>query len=207
MTETYRYIQEMESNFPALTAVRDSVSEALDLMIAGFDARGKLLLCGNGGSAAASEHMAGELLKGFMLPRPLEVHERGSLDRRLADNLQRALPVIPLTSFSAFQSAFANDCDPTFAFAQLVWALGHPGDVLFGQSTSGDSENVIQAFKVARSKGICTIALTGSSGGRLASEADCVIAVPSDKVQLIQEYHLPVYHAICLSLEEHFFGR
>ncbi|MCH2154920.1 MAG: SIS domain-containing protein [Opitutales bacterium] len=201
-----KHVQEMESAHPQLRVVRDSLMEAIQALIDTYEAGKKLLLCGNGGSAADADHFAAELLKGFAMPRRLRSSERDRLTAEVAENLQNALPAIPLSGFSAFNSAFLNDCDARFAFGQLVWGLGSPGDALVGLSTSGASVNVIRAFEVARAKEMKTIALTGEGGGALAEIADVCISVPSTGTHRVQEFHLPVYHTICLCLEEHFFG-
>ena len=173
---------------------------------ASFAAGGKLLLCGNGGSAADADNWAAELLKGFVKKRPLPPEERSQLSTEVAERLQGALPAIPLTSFAAFQTAFANDVDSTFAFAQLVWALGAGGDVLVGISTSGQAENVCAAMNAARAKNLVTVGLTGQSGGRLKELTDVCIRAPASETHRVQELHLPIYHCLCLMLEEAFFG-
>lgn len=167
---------------------------------------GKLLLCGNGGSASDADHWSGELLKGFRRQRPLTEAERTGLPVSLAARLQRAIAAIPLGSFTAFGSAFGNDVAPEFTYAQLVWALGRPGNVLIGLSTSGNSGNVCAAATVAAHRGLKTIGLTGRSGGRLKELCDVCICAPADETAFIQECHLPVYHCLCMMLEEDFFG-
>ena len=149
--------------------------------------------------------MAGELLKGFTCPRPVDDMWKRKLGTNLSDKLQGALPTIPLTGFNAFNSAFNNDCDPYYNFAQLTWALGVPGDSLFGISTSGNSKNVLYATFVARAKGLKTIGLTGDSGGQLFSNVDVCIRAPASKVENVQEFHLPIYHCLCHMLEDAFF--
>ena len=171
-----------------------------------FEGGGKLLICGNGGSAADSDHIAGELLKGFDSKRPLGAEWQAKLGAELAGNLQGAFPVIPLTGLSAISTAYANDCNADYIFAQLVFGLGQKGDVLLCISTSGNSKNVLHAAAVARAKGIRVVGLTGESGGNLVADADVCVRVPANIVWEIQEYHLPVYHTLCLMLEDHFFG-
>jgi D-sedoheptulose 7-phosphate isomerase len=166
---------------------------------------GKLLICGNGGSASDAEHWAGELLKGFIHKRPLSPQEKESLPAHLRDHLQGSLPVIPLTGFPSLSSAFANDVDPTLTFAQLVWGLGKPGDVLVGISTSGNAKNVCAAFEVAKAKGLVTIGLTGRGGGKLAGLTDFCLKAPASETYQIQEHHLAVYHCLSMMLEEEFF--
>ena len=165
---------------------------------------GKILLCGNGGSAADAEHFAGELLKRFETPRPRP--PLTGLDPALIARLEQAIPAIPLTGFTSLRTAVANDTDPAVDYAQLVSALGRPGDALVAISTSGDSANVCLAAEVARSMGMRVLALTGGGGGRLAGLADGCISAPGRSVAHIQELHLPVYHAISRALEAGFFG-
>jgi D-sedoheptulose 7-phosphate isomerase len=191
---------------PALSECRGEVEKAFQLLRDSFRAKGKLLLCGNGGSAADADHWAGELLKGFCSKRPLTAEEKAKLPPEMASKLQRALPVIPLSSFPALSSAFANDVAPELTFAQLVWGLGNPGDVLIGISTSGNASNVCSAIEAARAKGLVTIALTGQGGGKLSPLCDLSIRVPEKETYLIQEYHLPIYHCLCLMLEDEFFS-
>ena len=166
---------------------------------------GKVLLCGNGGSGADAEHWAGELLKGFGHKRPLGCEDQQKLGAELAAQLQGALPVIPITGFLGLRTAWQNDCDPNYVYAQLVYGLGRPGDVLVGISTSGNSKNVCLALETACKLGLQTVALTGATGGRAAQIAGLSIRVPSCETYLIQEYHLPVYHTLCLMLEDEFF--
>lgn len=164
-------------------------------------------LCGNGGSAADADHWAGELLKGFCKDRPLSMQERGTLRPEIAQKLQGALPAIPLTSFPAASTAFGNDVDPALAYAQLTSALGRPGDVFVGLSTSGNARNVGAAAEVARAKGLPVIGLTGASGGKLKAWCTVCICAPSTETYRVQEYHLPIYHCLSLMLEENFFGQ
>lgn len=190
---------------PELAACRDDVLAAFEAMAACFRRDGRLYLCGNGGSAADAEHMAGELLKGFDQKRPLDGDARKGLPDLLAGKLQGALPAIPLTGFLSATSAFGNDVDPALAYAQLVHALGRPGDVLLAVSTSGNAINVCHACDAARARDMRVVGLTGRGGGRLAEVADISIRVPADSTHLAQELHLPVYHTLCLMLEREFF--
>ena len=155
-----------------------------------------MLLCGNGGSAADAEHWAGELLKGFVQKRPLNSVEKSGLPADLALKLQGALPAIPLTGFVSLGTAFANDVDPNLTFAQLVWGLGRPGDVLIGISTSGNARNVCMAMEAARVRGMLRIGLSGKTGGDLCSLCNVCIKAPATETYLIQEYHLPIYHCL-----------
>ncbi|MCR5183886.1 MAG: SIS domain-containing protein [Opitutales bacterium] len=199
-------IDTLIARYPALESCRDSILSALDALIASYSNGGKLLICGNGGSAADADHIAGELLKGFCSKRPLKASARVALGEDLAAKLQDALPAISLHSMGAINTAWLNDCDPYYVYAQLTWGLGRAGDVLLGISTSGNSKNVCPAMQVARAKGMKTIGLTGATGGKLKSLADICICVPDTETYRIQELHLPVYHSLCLALEEHFFA-
>ena len=183
------------------------------LLISCFEKGGKLLLCGNGGSAADCDHIVGELMKAFLRPRPIPASHHDALSRSgaegqaLAGVLQGGLPCMALTSSTALNFAIANDVRADVIFAQQVYVLGRPGDVVWGLSTSGNAGNVVNAFLVARSLGLRTLSLTGQSGGRLGSLADVAVRVPAIATPDVQELHLPIYHALCAALEEHFFGQ
>jgi len=200
------HLSELIGRFPQLDECQQSIQVAFEMLRKCFDDGGHLLLCGNGGSAADADHWSGELLKGFRRPRPVRGEWQQWLGPELAPKLQEGLPAIPLVGFPAFRSAFDNDVDPMFAFAQLVWVLGRAGDVLVAISTSGNSQNIINAARVARAKGVKVIALTGAGGGRLAENCDNIIAMPEHETHKVQELHLPVYHALCAMLEDEFFG-
>jgi D-sedoheptulose 7-phosphate isomerase len=207
-------LSRLYEKYSCLRECHASLEAALAALVAAFESGGKLLVCGNGGSAADSEHFVGELMKGFLLRRPLPDEERialqeigGARGAEVAAHLEGALPAIALTSHFSLTTAVANDCGRgDMAFAQQVYGLGKTGDVLLGISTSGNAGNVVNAFHVARLRGLTTILLTGRSGGALTPLADVAIRVPADHVVEIQELHLPVYHALALALEEHFFG-
>ena len=201
-----KHINDLIEAHPALASCAGEIEAAYEKLRASFADGGKLLLCGNGGSDADADHWAAELLKGFVKKRPLPPEQRKQLSTEVAERLQGALPAIPLTGFAAFQTAFANDVDSTFAFAQLVWALGATGDVLVGISTSGQAENVCAAMNAARAKNLVTVGLTGQSGGRLKELTDVCIRAPASETHRVQELHLPIYHCLCLMLEETFFG-
>jgi D-sedoheptulose 7-phosphate isomerase len=199
--------------YPALGTCRADIEAAFALLVRTFTAGGKLLVCGNGGSAADADHIVGELMKGFRRARrpSAEIAARlaGSdpeLGPRLARRLQLGLPAVNLAAGSALSTAFANDEDPTLAFAQAVLGLGRPQDALLGISTSGDALNVIAAMATARVVGMATVGLTGASGGRLRGRCDVLIAVPASATFEVQELHLPVYHCLCAMLEDRFFG-
>lgn len=197
---------------PALAECKPDIDAAFRVLCAAFRSGGKLLLCGNGGSAADCGHIAGELMKGFLLRRPVpapmreRLYTQGEDGERLAQSLQGALPCIDLTGHIPLSTAFANDVDPALVYAQQVYGYGRPGDVLLGISTSGNAENVRFAVQTARAAGLKTIGLTGVKGGWLAQHCDVAIRVPESETFRIQELHLPVYHALCAMLEQEFFG-
>ena len=192
--------------YPELADCAESIVSAFYRMKNSFVEGGKLLLCGNGGSAADADHISGELLKGFGHVRPLKLEWHEKLGDELATNLQGTLPAIPLTIFNALGTAYCNDCNAEYTFAQLTWGLGRPGDVLLAISTSGNSKNVLHALKVAKAKGLYTIGLTGKSGGTIKDMVDVSICVPENEVYKVQELHLPIYHTLCFMLEDAFFG-
>ncbi len=198
---------ELYTRYPALISCAADIEGAAALMIDSFRNGGKLLTCGNGGSASDAEHIVGELMKAFVLPRKLSKEMCDKLgDEYLSSNLQGALPAVSMIGESALSTAYANDCAPDLAFAQQVLGLGREGDMLLGISTSGNSKNVVYAAKVARAQGLKVIMLTGEGGGKCAALADIAIRVPEKETFKVQEYHLPVYHALCLAIEEEFFG-
>ena len=207
MTSPFPRLETLLTRHPALAVCRSEISAAFALLEEAFLQDRKLLICGNGGSAADADHWAGELLKGFVHPRPLPACERQGLTERAAEVLQWAFPVIPLTGFPAFASAYANDVAAEFCFAQLVLALGRPGDVLAVLTTSGNSANVLRAAEVARARGVRVLALTGGRGGAVRALAEVCICVPAETTPDVQEFHLPVYHALCLMLEDAFAAR
>ncbi|MEY2558853.1 MAG: D-sedoheptulose 7-phosphate isomerase [Verrucomicrobiota bacterium] len=206
------HLSRLIERYPILASCSADISSAIELLSDLFSSGNKLLICGNGGSAADSEHMVGELMKGFMKPRKIppadaaKVEKSGGPDgAAVAANLQGALPAIALTSQLSLNTAVANDTHAEMIFAQQVYGLGQKGDAVLGISTSGNSRNVINAFIVARALELKTIALTGRGGGLLPPFADVMIRVPADTVLEIQELHLPVYHTLCVELEERFF--
>lgn len=200
------HINKLLQRCPQLAVCRPDVEKVFAILRDCFRNGGKLLLCGNGGSAADAEHWAGELLKGFGHKRPLNQSEKQGLPEDLGIKLQGALPAIPLTGFVSLSTAFANDVDPELIFAQLVWGLGRPGDVLVGISTSGNACNVCTAMEAAKARGLVRVGLSGRTGGRLDPLCDLCIKVPADETYLLQELHLPIYHCLCLMLEDEFFG-
>jgi D-sedoheptulose 7-phosphate isomerase len=198
-------IDDLIKRVASLAACKNEIMEVLNLLTDTFRAGGKILLCGNGGSAADCEHWAGELLKSFVKDRPLPAELASKLPADIAQNLEAALPAIPLTGFLSASTAFANDVAPQLIFAQLTLGLGKPGDVLIGISTSGNAVNVCQAARVAKALGIKTVALTGKTGGELAKLTDIAIRVPETETYKIQELHLAVYHWLCLAIEDELF--
>ncbi|MGG1515953.1 SIS domain-containing protein [Paenibacillus oryzisoli] len=200
------------TRYPELEACIPEIEAAFELMRVSFSQGGKLLLCGNGGSAADCEHVVGELMKGFMSKRllPVSTIERFETEfpgegASIATKLQGALPAISLVSHSAFLTAYANDVAPEMIYAQQVYGYGRPGDVLIAFSTSGNSVNVLRALQVAKLLGMKTIGFAGMSGGKMKALCDASICVPSEHTPSIQERHLPIYHALCMMLEEVFF--
>jgi phosphoheptose isomerase len=200
--------------YPELESCIADVAAAFNILKTCFEQGGKLLVCGNGGSASDSEHIVGELMKGFMLKRPIPESFRFRLTsdhpddgEYMSDHLQGALPAISLVSHIALISAFSNDVAADMVFAQQVYGYGVKGDVVLGLSTSGNSANVVYAMKIARSMGLRTIAMTGSSGGKLFNLCDTTIRVPFQHTPDIQERHLPLYHALCILLEEALFAQ
>lgn len=199
--------------YPALTCCHANIVAAVGVLANSFRSGGKLLVCGNGGSAADAQHIVGELMKGFALPRGLAADLKRSIRQHapqaaeyLCDNLQSSLPAVPLGGAVGLATAFANDVAADLGFAQEVIGYGMPGDVLLAISTSGNSANVLYAAYVARAKGLGVIGLTGRDGGKLVDACDIAIVVPATETHEIQEYHLPIYHAMCIALEQEFFG-
>ncbi len=202
------YIDELCERYAELAALHDVISKATELVVDSYKKGGKILLCGNGGSAADCEHISGELLKGFLSLREPSEGELEKLAEVLGEDaarLQRGIPAVPLTSLSSAISAFANDVDPSLVYAQLVYALGKPADLLICISTSGNAKNVLNAAKVAKALGVSTVALVGKGGGALRDMCDVSIVAPENETFKIQEYHLPIYHAICAQAERILF--
>ena len=201
------------NRYPVLEPVKEDIFQAYRLLEKCYEGGGKLLIGGNGGSSADSEHIVGELMKGFCKKRQVPEDFAGKLmeadkerGKYLAEKLQQGLPAIALTGHTALSTAYLNDVDGLLTIAQQLYGYGKKGDVFLGISTSGNSENILYAAAAARAMEIPVIALTGKDGGRLAEAADVAIIVPEQETYRIQELHLPVYHALCLMLEERFFG-
>lgn len=208
-----KQIEELTKRYPALEVCKDDILSAYEILSEAYSNGRKLLVCGNGGSASDSEHIVGELMKEFKLKRKVYADQAAALKeidpelgQVLADNLQGALPAISLTGHSSLQTAFMNDAVPELVFAQQVNGYGKPGDVFLGISTSGNSKNVLYAAVNAKAKGLKVIGLTGAKENKLMKYADVCIRVPETETYKIQELHLPVYHALCLMLEDKFFG-
>ena len=204
-------LNELVVRYPGLASIREQIQLASDLLMDCFTFGNKLLICGNGGSCADGGHIVGELMKGFMLPRPLSpelvaaLRAAGGAD--IGDKLQEGLPAISLNAHEALISAVANDLGADLIYAQQVIALGRSGDVLIGLSTSGNAQNVCMAAITAHALGMKVIAMTGASGGSLAEHADVLINVPETQTYPVQELHLPVYHALCAMVEMASFGK
>ncbi|WP_123040257.1 D-sedoheptulose-7-phosphate isomerase [Cohnella candidum] len=206
-------LEKLYAKYPELQeANAEQIEQAYQMLRDCFRNGRKLLVCGNGGSAADAEHIVGELMKGFLKQRPVPDSFREKLSEvdgesaaYISRHLQGALPAISLVGHTALSTAYANDAAPDLAFAQQVYGYGKPGDVLLGISTSGNSPNVLHALRVAKAIGMGTIGLTGRSGGRMNALCDTSIRVPYDMTPDIQERHLPIYHALCILIEEEFF--
>ena len=207
------FIDELINRFPPLESCDEQIGNAIDMILNAVIHKKKILVCGNGGSASDAMHIVGELMKSFNQKRDLVTEKKEKLKELypmdaeyLIDNLQEAIPAISLVGETSLITAFSNDQAADLVFAQQVLGLGNEGDVLWAISTSGNSENVLYACKVARIKGMKIIGLSGSKGGKLGNVADITIYAPSDETYKIQEYHLPIYHAICLALENEIYG-
>lgn len=200
-------LDDLFKRYPALLEAKEDIVNSTLALIAMFKNGNKLLVCGNGGSAADSEHIVGELMKGFVLPRKISSELRTKInDDILAESLQYGLPAISLVSQTGLSTAFINDQLPTAVFAQQVLGYGKKGDFLLCISTSGNSLNCVYAAKVAKALDLKVIALTGCKDSKLSALADLTIKAPASATHEIQEYHLPIYHTICLVLENEFFG-
>ena len=194
-----KYISELVTRYPQLSGIACDIENAVNAIINSYKNEGKLLLCGNGGSAADCSHIVGELQKGFLKKRPTDS------DDPIISKLQGGLPAISLCESVSIFTAFCNDVDPDLVFAQQTFALGKKGDVLIGITTSGNSSNVLKAMHTAQKIGMKTIGLTGGDGGKLKDKSDVCIIAPETETFKVQELHLAVYHAICAAVEEEFF--
>ena len=197
-------LNELISRYNVLEECREDIIKARDAIIRCYENGGKMLICGNGGSCADSDHIVGELMKGFLLKREIDDPR---LPSHICEKLQAALPAISLPSQSAALTAFMNDVDPSLVYAQLLYGYARPNDLFLGLSTSGNSQNVVNAATVAKAVGITTVAMTGARESKLSEISDVTIRVPECETFKIQELHLPIYHYLCASVEEHFFGK
>ncbi|MBE6944021.1 MAG: SIS domain-containing protein [Ruminococcaceae bacterium] len=211
---TQSFLNDFFDRHGDLLSLKEQILEACETLITAFENGNKLLLCGNGGSCADCDHIAGEFLKGFLLKRPAnadfqkEMAEKyGECGAEIAGKLQQGLPTISLVTHSAAISAFENDVDPELIYAQQVLAYGKPGDVLIGISTSGGAKNVAAAVMTANSLGLHTVGLTGKTGGVLAELSDLALIMPKSETYRIQEDHLAVYHLLCAVVEYELFDK
>ena len=207
------FLKDLIKRYPQLLSVENEIQEAAEYLIKCYQKSGKVLVCGNGGSCSDSDHIVGELMKSFEQKRPVSETLRnrlaelaGERGKYLSEKLQQGLPAISLTAHSALISAVANDTDADLIFAQQVVGYGNPGDVLIGISSSGNSQNIIDAIITAKAKGMIVIGLTGETGGKMKSYCDILINVPGKRTAFVQELHLPIYHTLCLIIENNFFG-
>lgn len=201
-----RIFDDLFIRYPVLNVCKNDIENAYDAMAECFDNGGKLLCCGNGGSAADCDHLVGELMKGFLKKRPLSDEEKNNFaDSFVADNLQKGLPAISLCAHSALMTAFSNDEMPSLVFAQQVYAYAANNDVLVAFSTSGNSENVVYAAEAAKAAGIKSIAITGQKESKLSELCDFCIRLPETETYKIQELTLPVYHCLAAMIEEKYF--
>ena len=205
-------MKELMQRYPQLDGCKEDIEKAMGLLRNMYYAGGKLLACGNGGSCADCEHIVGELMKSFLIHRPLTETVKGNLDKLFPEDadkfyacMQRGIPAISLPSQVAVLSAYVNDVDPEFMYAQLVQGYGREEDVVLCISTSGNSKNVVRAAQMAKALGLKTLALTGSKDSKLSELCDVTVKVPEIETFKIQELHLPVYHYLCAQLEEELF--
>lgn len=208
------YLTRLLSRFNELTPLKNEILLAYEMIKKCYSEGGTLFICGNGGSAADSEHLVAELMKGFLLPRKIKDTKLiskfeflyGEEGKNLANSLQNGLRTISLMSHPSLNSAYSNDVNPEMVFAQQLFVLAKPRDILIGISTSGNSKNIRRAMQLANVIGVETILLTGMNGGKCEALSKCVIKAPSRETFIIQEYHLPIYHTLALMLEEYFYG-
>lgn len=207
-------LEELITRYPALIPVKDEIYKATERLIDCYQHGMKVLVCGNGGSSSDSDHIVGELMKGFEDKRPVEESLKkqlaaigGERGKFLSENLQQGLPAISLSAHSALITAIANDNNPDLIFAQQVAGYGSAGDVLIALSCSGNSQNIMDAIITAKAKGMLVIAFTGITGGKMRPYCDILINVPEQRTSFVQELHLPVYHTICLMVEEALFEK
>ena len=204
--------KELFAHYPELAPLEKEIAAARELMLATYRKGGKILVLGNGGSAADADHIVGELMKGFLLRRPMTEAEKAGFEALgedgadLVPKLQRGIPAISLPAQSAVLSAYANDVDPALVYAQLVYGYGKREDLVIALSTSGNSKNAVAAVKAARALGIATLGFTGERESALSRLCDVTLRAPSAETYRVQEYHLPLYHYLCAAVEEELFG-
>jgi len=208
-----KILDNLITRYPALSGCREQIAAAYELMKNCYDHDGKLLIAGNGGSCADADHIVGELMKSFIKRRPVRADLRKKLceadpegGSELADKLGYSLMALSLSNQQTLNTAFSNDVDGDYIYAQQILGYGRKGDVFLAISTSGNSRNLLHAVPVAKALGISVIGLTGQKGGKLKNIADIAITAPAEETYKIQEYHLPIYHALCLMLEETYFS-
>ncbi len=201
-------LQELLQRYPQLSSTTETLNKAADLLAKGVSGKGKILVCGNGGSAADADHIVGELMKRFIRERPIAQGLQESLKKidpekgaMLASSLEGSIPAICLSAHTALSTAFGNDVDSSISYAQQVHGYGVSGDVFWGISTSGNATNVLYAAIVAKAKGLRVMGMTGEGGGLLKDLCDVCIRVPEKETFKIQELHLPIYHWLCIYLE------
>ena len=204
------YVEQLVLRFPELKEQQKAIQDFCDLIVESYHKDGKILLCGSGGSAADSEHITGELLKGFITKRPMSQEKIEHFNKYFenetdAKMLQQGIPAVPIVSLMSGLTAFINDVSPELAFAQMVFAMGKKVDLLVVVSTSGNSVNTVKAAQVAKAMGIKTVALVGKTGGKLKDICDVSIVAPANETYRVQEYHLPIYHAVCAEVERVLF--
>jgi D-sedoheptulose 7-phosphate isomerase len=198
-------INDLISRYAKLSVCEDDIVEVFHSLLKCFEQGNRLYVFGNGGSAADSLHIVGELVKSFMIKRPVENNFSNCVSKELSANLHGALPAFAIVENIALATAFSNDCNHEYTFAQQIYAYARKDDCVLGISTSGNSKNIINAIETAKGRGAVTIGLTGENGGKLKELCDVCICVPETETYKIQELHLPVYHCLCMMLEEHFF--
>lgn len=210
---TINMVDELIETYPRLAHLEETLIKTIEDVLERIKKGGKILVCGNGGSASDSEHIVGELVKEFYIKRPIDKDFREKLNdlyddegEDISDWLQEGIKAISLVSQTGLISAYANDVNPQMAYAQQVYVYGNSNDILIGISTSGNSENIVYAAKVAKAKGMYTINLTGKTGGRLKEYSDSLLNAPEVETYKVQEFHLPIYHLICRALENEMYG-
>ncbi|MBQ8496025.1 MAG: SIS domain-containing protein [Clostridia bacterium] len=207
-------MEELLIRYPSLVFCKEDLLDALKLMLETYENGGKIMVCGNGGSCADAQHIVGELMKGFLLRRPMTAEQKNTFETALgaedaenfASRMQRGIPAMALDGATGLLTAYANDVDADYIYAQQVFACAQKNDLLIGISTSGNSKNVVNAMKAAKAMGVKSIALTGAKESKSSTFATVAIRVPETETFKVQELHLPVYHYLCAEMEERIFG-